>query len=93
MSKDKDIDNVLKLLKKFLKDGRSFCFQAQSQCDYFNISLSSKPGAVREKTQYYHSTELDVLVEKIKLMIEMSKDEKIKTIVDEDILEDFEDLL
>ena len=72
MNKTKDIKDILKLLEKFLKDGRSFCFQAQSQCDYFNISLSPQPGAIRRNTQYYHSYTLADMVKKIDLMVAMS---------------------
>ena len=78
MTKEENIKEMLKLIETFLTDGRSFCFQAQSQCDYFNISLSPQPGAIRKNTQYYHSTSLEEMVVKIKYMIEVSKDPKDK---------------
>ena len=65
----------------FLNDGRSFCFQAQSQCDYFNISLSPQAGAIRKNTYYYHSKSLEEMVVKIKYMVVDSKDPKDKKIV------------
>ena len=95
--KKKEIKEVLKLLETFLNDGRSFCFQAQAQCDYFNIALSPQPGAVRKNTQYYHSASLSDLIMKIRYMIEVSKDPNDKRIVitspeieeeDEDCMED-----
>ena len=74
MNNTKDIHNILGLLEKFLMDGRSFCFQAQSQCDYFNISLSPQPGAIRKNTIYYHSTSLADMVEKIGAVVEANKE-------------------